>query len=435
VDPDPEPSLSLIQAISLPPGGIFLFIILGFLIFLSAIISGSEVAFFTWNSESEEDDHRIVTLQENPKKLLATILVSNNFINIAIVILAAFLTEGMLEFTHNIWLTYLIQIAGITFVLLLFGEVLPKIYASRNPRKFMSKVINLIYFLYLLLLPISRLLAKTTLLFKDRTRNQSISVDDLSQALALAGNDEELKENQILVDIVTFGNTSARQVMTPRVDMVAIPETANFHEVLSNIREAGYSRLPVFKENLDQIIGVLYIKDLLAHINESIDFHWQNLIRKAFFVPENKKIDDLLQEFRIRKVHVAIVVDEFGGTSGMVTLEDIIEEVVGEINDEFDLEESNFTTINENTFLFDGKISIQDFLKSLKIENVEVFDEARGDADTLAGFFIELTGELPEINQKVEFSNITFSIESMENKRINQLRVELPAKEKTSNKK
>lgn len=433
MDPDPEPIVLFLQNTPLPPGDIFLFILLAFLIILSAVISGSEVAFFSWNNESEENDHRIITLQENPKKLLATILVSNNFINIGIVILAAYLTEGMLKFTEHIWITYLIQIAGITFVLLLFGEVLPKIYASRNPHKFMLKVINLIYFLYLLLLPLSRLLAKTTLLFKDRPRNQSISVDDLSQALALAGNDEELSKNQILVDIVTFGNTNARQVMTPRVDMIALPQTANFHDVLSSIRDAGYSRLPVFKENLDEIVGILYIKDLLAHIDENTDFHWQNLIRKAFFVPENKKIDDLLQEFRARRVHVAIVVDEFGGTSGMVTLEDIIEEVVGEINDEFDLEEPSYTTINENTFLFDAKISVQDFLKSMKIENTEEFEEARGDADTLAGFFIERTGELPEVNQQLVFANIKFSIESMENKRINQLRVVLPVENATHN--
>jgi gliding motility-associated protein GldE len=279
------------------------------------------------------------------------------------------------------------------------------------------------YPLYIILLPISRLLAKTTQLFKDRTKNQAISVDDLSQALELAGTDDQVKQNQMLVDIVMFGNTSARQVMTPRVDMVAISQDSNFTEVLEMIREAGYSRLPVYKDNLDEIIGILYIKDLLAHIENTPNFHWQNLIRKAFFVPESKKIDDLLQEFRSRKVHLAIVVDEFGGTSGLITLEDIIEEVVGEINDEFDLEESGVQVIDEQTYIFEGKISINDFLKYLRIEDTESFENAKGDSDTLAGFFIERTGELPEKNQEMVFQNIRFIIEEMEDRRINRIKV------------
>lgn len=425
MDPDPEPIFSTVANLSISYNQGLLIGLLLALIFISALISGSEVAFFSWNNnhEEEEEDSRIQTLQENPKKLLATILVSNNFINIGIVILAAFISENIFDFSENPLLGYLYQIIGITFILLLFGEVLPKIYASRNPRKFIGKVVAGMYPLYIVLLPISRLLAKTTQLFKDRSKNQTISVDDLSQALELAGTDDQVKQNQMLVDIVMFGNTSARQVMTPRVDMVAIAQDSNFTEVLEMIKEAGYSRLPVYKENLDEIIGILYIKDLLAHIENTPDFHWQNLIRKAFFVPESKKIDDLLQEFRSRKVHLAIVVDEFGGTSGLITLEDIIEEVVGEINDEFDLEESGIHVIDEHTFIFEGKISINDFLKYLRIEDMESFDNAKGDSDTLAGFFIERTGELPEKNQEMVFQNIRFIIEEMEDRRINRIKV------------
>jgi len=425
VDPDPEPIFSTIANLSISYNQALLIGLLLTLIFISALISGSEVAFFSWNNnqEEEEADSRIQTLQDNPKKLLATILVSNNFINIGIVILAAFISESIFDFSENPLLGYLYQIIGITFILLLFGEVLPKIYASRNPRKFIGKVVAGMYPLYIILLPISRLLAKTTQLFKDRTKNQAISVDDLSQALELAGTDDQVKQNQMLVDIVMFGNTSARQVMTPRVDMVAISQDSNFSEVLEIIREAGYSRLPVYKDNLDEIIGILYIKDLLAHIENTPNFHWQNLIRKAFFVPESKKIDDLLQEFRSRKVHLAIVVDEFGGTSGLITLEDIIEEVVGEINDEFDLEESGVQVIDEQTYIFEGKISINDFLKYLRIEDTESFENAKGDSDTLAGFFIERTGELPEKNQEMVFQNIRFIIEEMEDRRINRIKV------------
>ena len=425
MDPDPEPIFSTIANLSISYNQALLIGLLLTLIFISALISGSEVAFFSWNNnqEEEEADSRIQTLQDNPKKLLATILVSNNFINIGIVILAAFISESIFDFSENPLLGYLYQIIGITFILLLFGEVLPKIYASRNPRKFIGKVVAGMYPLYIILLPISRLLAKTTQLFKDRTKNQAISVDDLSQALELAGTDDQVKQNQMLVDIVMFGNTSARQVMTPRVDMVAISQDSNFSEVLEMIREAGYSRLPVYKDNLDEIIGILYIKDLLAHIENTPNFHWQNLIRKAFFVPESKKIDDLLQEFRSRKVHLAIVVDEFGGTSGLITLEDIIEEVVGEINDEFDLEESGVQVIDEQTYIFEGKISINDFLKYLRIEDTESFENAKGDSDTLAGFFIERTGELPEKNQEMVFQNIRFIIEEMEDRRINRIKV------------
>ncbi len=425
MDPDPEPIFSTITNLSISYNQALLIGLLLTLIFISALISGSEVAFFSWNNnqEEEEADSRIQTLQDNPKKLLATILVSNNFINIGIVILAAFISESIFDFSENPLLGYLYQIIGITFILLLFGEVLPKIYASRNPRKFIGKVVAGMYPLYIILLPISRLLAKTTQLFKDRTKNQAISVDDLSQALELAGTDDQVKQNQMLVDIVMFGNTSARQVMTPRVDMVAISQDSNFTEVLEMIREAGYSRLPVYKDNLDEIIGILYIKDLLAHIENTPNFHWQNLIRKAFFVPESKKIDDLLQEFRSRKVHLAIVVDEFGGTSGLITLEDIIEEVVGEINDEFDLEESGVQVIDEQTYIFEGKISINDFLKYLRIEDTESFENAKGDSDTLAGFFIERTGELPEKNQEMVFQNIRFIIEEMEDRRINRIKV------------
>jgi putative hemolysin len=427
LDPDPEPLGILMQMEVFHGGHIAALILLLLLLICSALISGAEVAFFSWQTDQNDfkAEEKLDTLLNNPKKLLATILVSNNFINVGIVILSAFIINDLFDFSGNVLAGILIQLVGITFMLLVFGEVLPKIYASRHPKKFVGVVLVAIYILYKFLLPVSRLLAKSSRLFKERQKSQSISVDDLSQALELAGADESAESNQMLVDIVKFGNTTVKQIMTPRVDVVGLEEGQNFTDVLALIREAGYSRLPVYRESLDHIRGVLYIKDMLAHTDESAEFLWKKLLRPAFFVPESKKIDDLLQEFRAKKVHMAIVVDEFGGTSGLVSLEDIIEEVVGEINDEFDLEDTVYSKVDDRTFVFEGKTPLHEFLRILHIENIDPFDQAKGDSDTLAGFIIEITGELPRINQRHVFEDIVFTVESMENRRIKRIKVHL----------
>ncbi|MCC5916209.1 MAG: gliding motility-associated protein GldE [Cryomorphaceae bacterium] len=427
MDPDPEPYLSLFTIDSFHQGHILALVFLSFLILISALISGAEVAFFSWKPDSVEakPNSKLVQLLDNPKKLLATILVSNNFVNIGIVILAAYITETIFDFSNNQIGGLLLQLFGITFILLLFGEVLPKIYASRHPDTFVSFVLVGIYYLYILMLPLSKLLARSTRIFKDKARQQPLSVDDLSQALELAGGNQTGDRNQMLVDIVKFGNTTVKQIMTPRVDMTYLELEQDYGEVLTEIRASGYSRLPVCRESLDEIEGVLYTKDMLPHTEEPTSFQWQKLIRPAFFVPESKKIDDLLHEFRMKKVHMAIVVDEFGGTSGLVSLEDIIEEIVGEITDEFDLEDSIYSRIDDNTFVFEGKTPLHEFLRILHIQNTEPFDDAKGDSDTLAGFIIEISGELPKINQQYDFAHMTFSIEAMENRRIKRVKVHL----------
>ncbi|MCH8545164.1 MAG: gliding motility-associated protein GldE [Cryomorphaceae bacterium] len=430
MDPEPEPLLLFANIEAIQGGHIVALVALLVLLVTSALISGAEVAFFSKHKEAEiEDNPRMDELLENPKKLLATILVSNNFINVGIVILSAFMIDGLFDFSDNPLAGILIQLVGITFVLLLFGEVLPKIYASRKPQRFALFVLPGVYVTYQLLLPLSRLLAKSLDFFKERGGSStSISVNDLSQALKLA-NAEKEGDDKMLIDIVKFGNTTVKQIMTPRPDMIAIDDGVDFAEVLALIRDSGYSRLPVYSESIDQISGLLYIKDLLAHTQKEKDFRWKELMRPAFFVPESKKIDDLLQEFRAKKIHLAIVVDEFGGTSGLVTLEDIIEEVVGEINDEFDLETAIYNKVDDYTYIFEGKTPLHEFLRILHVENTDVFDQAKGDSDTLAGFIIEQTGELPQINQSFDFENINFSVETIENRRIQRIKVTLPPHE------
>ncbi len=430
MDPEPEPILLFANVESIQGGHLLALLALIFLLVTSALISGAEVAFFSKHKEEDIDDNpRMDELLENPKKLLATILVSNNFINVGIVILSAFIIDSIFDFSENPYAGIAIQLVGITFVLLLFGEVLPKIYASRKPQRFALLVLPAVYVTYQLLLPVSRLLAKSLDFFKERSGSSpSISVNDLSQALELA-NAEKEGDDKMLIDIVKFGHTTVKQIMTPRPDMIAIDDGADFKSVLVLISESGYSRLPVYSESIDQISGLLYIKDLLAHTEREKDFRWKELMRPAFFVPESKKIDDLLQEFRAKKIHLAIVVDEFGGTSGLVTLEDIIEEVVGEINDEFDLETAIYNKVDDYTYIFEGKTPLHEFLRILHVDNTEVFDQVKGDSDTLAGFIIEQTGELPQINQSFDFENINFSVETIENRRIQRIKVTLPSKE------
>ncbi len=407
------------------------FVALLVLLILSALISGTEVAFFSISQtevdqleEKSKGASLVLKLLEKPKKLLATILITNNFINILIVLLFATLGEvlfGGLSAT----LKFLIEIVFVTFLILLFGEVLPKVYATRKPLKFSSFMSKPIHILNILLTPLSTPLITLTNLVENRlgNKNNNLSVEKLSQALELTSEGTTTKDEQkILEGIVTFGNTETVQIMKPRTDVCAISEDDSYEKVIKNILKNGYSRNPVYRENIDTIVGVLYAKDLLAHLNKT-NFKWQSLIRKPFFVPENKKLDDLLTEFQEKKNHLAIVVDEYGGTSGIVTLEDVIEEIVGDINDEFDNEDLAYSKIDENNYIFEGKVAIKDFCRVLDDDIEERFEEEKGESETLAGFILEIFGNFPKKGDKINFEIYTFTIEVLDRRRIKQVKV------------
>ncbi len=409
------------------------------LLIASALISGTEVAFFSLSqtdlnvlSNQAKGENIVVKLLERPRKLLATVLIANNFINILIVLLFATLAENLFgDFDYQLNLYYfqipirfLIEVILVTFLILLFGEVLPKIYASRNALNFSRKMSKFINLINTILTPFSMPLIWLTKYIERNlgNMNSNFNVETLSQALELTSEGATTKEEQkILEGIVNFGNTETVQIMTPRIDIFAISVEESFEEVLKKILEKGYSRNPVYKDNIDTIIGVLYAKDLLAHLNKT-SFKWQNLVRDAFFVPENKKLDDLLDDFRGRKNHLAIVVDEYGGTCGLVTLEDVIEEIVGDINDEFDDEDLSFTKIDDNNYVFEGKTTIKDFCKVLDDEDEEIFEREKGESETLAGFILEISGKFPKKGEKINFKNYTFTIEALDKKRIKQIK-------------
>ncbi|MXV37624.1 gliding motility-associated protein GldE [Flavobacteriaceae bacterium Ap0902] len=407
------------------------------LLFLSALMSGSEVAFFSLKKKDfenvKEEDDRVNLVQKllrNRKKLLASILIGNNFINIGIVLLSAYLSEIIIHpylqglIILGIDFTVLFDVVIITFLLLLFGEIIPKIYSAKNPLIFSKFTARSIYITSYITQPIAiPLLGLSNLIEKNFKGNQTISVDQLSQALELTSEDMTTtnEEQKILEGIVNFGNTDTSQIMTPRVDMFAIKLKYSFKDVVDAIANKGFSRVPVYDENIDEIKGVLYAKDLLPFLNNHTH-HWQKLIRKPFFVPENKKLDDLLSDFQERKIHMAIVVDEYGGTSGVVTLEDVLEEVVGDISDEFDDEEILYSKLDKDNFLFEGKTSLKDFYRLMEIENTDIFEENKGEADTLAGFMLEIFGETPNRRQKINFENYLFTIESIDKKRIKRIK-------------
>ncbi|MGY6562514.1 MAG: gliding motility-associated protein GldE [Luteibaculaceae bacterium] len=399
-------------------------------LFCSALVSGSEVAFFSLGAkelEELEDDkdsnaQRVLELLENPNKLLATILIANNFINVAIILLSSYLAQKTFNFSDSPILGFVIQVLVITFLIVLFGEVAPKVYATQRNlslAKFMSKPLD---FAGRIFSPLSSILmGLINVLTKQKLiGNQKSSVDDLGQALNLTQFDEiDPKEQQILRGIVNFGNIEVSQIMTPRIDVEAIDVETNFTDLIEIARKSGYSRFPVYKESFDQVVGVIFAKDLLQHINAE-EFNWRPIMRKPYFVPENRKIDDLLRDFQTKKTHLAIVVDEYGGSSGIITLEDIIEEIIGEISDEFDEDDINFKKINENTYLFEAKIQLNDFYKALEITGEE-FEDYKGDAETLAGFILELSGKIPKKNEEIIFKNYKFKIEMANNKRIEQI--------------
>ncbi|OSY87062.1 hemolysin [Tenacibaculum holothuriorum] len=429
MEPDPEPLQLLLLSIDYVT--MLNSVVLLVLLICSALVSGAEVAFFSISSteldslsEKTKGKSTVVKLLEKPKKLLGTILITNNFINILIVLLFASLGEVFFKGLSGT-IKFLVEVVLVTFLILLFGEVLPKVYATRNSMKFAGFMSKPIAFLNAVLTPLSSVLIKLTNIVENRlgNKNNNLSVEKLSQALELTSDDATTKDEQkILEGIVSFGNTETIQIMKPRTDVCAISKDAKFEEVLSIILKNGYSRNPVYEENIDTIVGILYAKDLLAHLNKK-KFQWQDLLREPFFVPENKKLDDLLSEFQEKKKHLAVVVDEYGGTSGIVTLEDVIEEIVGDINDEFDDDDLTYSKLDENNYIFEGKITIKDFCRVLDDENEEKFEEDKGESETLAGFLLEVSGKFPKKGEKINYSNYTFTIEVVDKKRIKQVKV------------
>ena len=427
---DPEPSF-LFAAI-LDTNLVFGFIAIFALLFCSALVSGAEVALFSLSQKDIDD-----TLQEHPskgkiisellgkpKKLLATLLVANNFVNIGVIILFSYVGHTLFSAITSPTLKFTLEVIVATFLILLFGEVLPKVYASRNNIKFAKWAAYPIAVLDKLLSPISLPMRKVTIYLHNKLGKQktNFSVDQLSQALELTDAEESSTEEQkILEGIVSFGNTDAKQVMSPRMDIFALEIEESFQTIYSKIVEKGFSRIPVYRDNIDQIEGVLFVKDLLRHIDKE-EFDWKTLIREPFFIPENKKIDNLLKDFQNMKSHLAIVVDEYGGTSGLVSLEDIIEEIVGDISDEFDGDNINFSKIDDKNYLFEGKTNLKDFYRVIDV-NEELFETSKGEAETLAGFILEILGNFPKIDQKITFENCTFTIESVDKKRIKQIKV------------
>jgi len=433
---DPEPTSIIILFTSFDYSVIPSFMALFVLLFCSALISGAEVALFSLTRahlETEENNTpkalQIITkLLEKPKKLLATILVANNFINIAIVILFAYLGDFMFGSVTNDIVKFILEVVVVTFLILLFGEILPKVYASRNSLKFASFMAYPLSVLDFVFSPLSVPMRSITLGIHNKLGKQksNISVDQLSQALELTSEDDTTQEEQkILKGIVSFGNTDTKQVMRPRLDIFALNITQTYAQNLPELITNGFSRIPVYEDNVDNIKGILYVKDLLPHI-EKDDFKWTSLLRDPFFVPENKKLDDLMAEFQEKKVHLAVVVDEYGGTSGLVSLEDIIEEIVGDISDEFDDEDVHYSKLDEKNYVFEGKTTLKDFYKIIKLEEDTVFEDNKGEAETIAGFILEISGSFPRQGGKIKFENYIFTIEALDKKRIKRVKITLP---------
>lgn len=404
-------------------------IILLLLLFSSAVISGSEVAYFSLSPGQLEEIRqkgyeKVCHLHRKPEKLLATILISNNFVNVAIVILSSYLVDSLFDFSGNPLLGFVIQVIVVTFIILLFGEIIPKLYANRSPIKmaiFMAPPLTVLGYLFR---PLSALLINSTsIISKKVAKKDSISIDQLSKALELTKDSEINEEKDILEGIVRFSNIYAIDIIQPRINIIAVDEEDSFKHIRELIIEHGYSRLPVYKDNLDTIVGILYIKDLLAHLQEDDHFQWQNLLRPAYFVPETKKINDLLEEFQTKKVHLAIVVDEYGGTSGIVTMEDILEEIVGEINDETDEKEKTYIKIKNNAYIFEGHTLLNDFEKIADIKD-DYFKDIEGEADTLAGLILEIKGELPRKNEVITYRQHKFTILDVDKRRIKKIKYE-----------
>ncbi len=429
---DPEPGLTFTDTLdtTLIFGGLGIFLLL----FCSAMLAAAEAALFSLSqddlsklaAENQQKANLISKLLQKPKKLLATILLANNFVNIGVVILFSFVWNLLFTTVESPVVKFVAGVALITFLILLFGEVLPKGYASRNNVKFALCAAQPLYILDQLLSPFSLPMRTVTIYLHENLGRQktNISVGQLSQVLEMTSTDDAtLDEQKILEGIVSFGNTDTKQVMSPRIDIFALEIEELFVDIFPKIVDKGYSRIPIYRENIDQIEGVLFVKDLIPHLHKK-EFDWNKLMRAPFFVPENKKLDDLLKDFQRMKSHLAIVVDEYGGTSGLVSLEDVIEEIVGDISDEFDEENINFSKIDDKNFLFEGKINLKDFYRIVTVDE-EIFEEQKGEAETLAGFILEILKNFPKQGQEIHFSTVLFTIEAVDKKRIKQLKVTL----------
>ena len=408
------------------------------LLAMSGFASASEIAFFSLSptdlSELDPEHHAkdrgIVLLRDDSERTLATILITNNFVNVTIIMLCNLVFASIIHFGPKaVWLEFVSLTVLLTFLLLLFGEIMPKVYSRQNALKFCRFSVGGILFLRKLFWPLETILIKSGGFAEKvmQKKNRQLSVDDLEQALELTDKEDIKDEQSMLQGIIRFGDETAKEVMTSRQDIVNLDILSGFSDVLKCVVENNYSRIPVYQDNTDNIRGILYIKDLLPHLSKPAGFRWQSLIRPPYFVPETKKIDDLLREFQENKVHIAIVVDEYGGTSGLVTLEDILEEIVGEINDEYDEEEKVYSKLNYNTYLFEGKVLLTDFCKILNIDDSE-FEEVEGDADSLAGLLLELKGDFPSAHEKIDYKNFTFEILSIEERRISRVKVTIHSK-------
>ena len=407
-------------------------ILIFILLILSALTSGSEVAFFALEKSMLSDDkgggliEKIQKLLDKPQRLLATILISNNFINISIVILFASIDNPYLSSINNVFLETLIEVGVIGILILFFGDILPKIYANRKPLVFSKIMVMPIFFLdrYVLFLfnePMSK--SMSYLISYLSINSKQLSVDELSQALELTDSDETtVEEKKILKGIVNFGNLETRQIMCPRVDMFALKTTSNISDIIAKVINKGFSRVPVYEKNMDKILGVLYVKDLLPYLEDK-NFNWTQLLRAPLYVPENKKLDDLLNEFKAKKIHMAIVVDEYGGTSGLITLEDVMEEIFGELNDEFDEEDPMFSKLDDNTYVFDAKINLQDFYKALELKDFSSFEQIEAEIETLGGLLLEKAQRIPRVGQVIIHEDFKFVIEIVDKKRIRQVKV------------
>ena len=400
-----------------------------------AVFSASENAFFsispTTVDELREDDSRFakatVFLMTHPKKLLATILIGTNFVNVGIVVLSSFIMNILFDFSINPIAGFIFQVVVVTFLIVMIGEVLPKIYAVQNSMKMVKLIASPMFTLSKVLSPLVFILEKSTSIIDKRItkKGHMLSIDELNHAIDITSEeDAPEEEKEILKSIVNFGNISVKEIMKPRMDVVAYDKKTDLSSLIKEINEWGYSRIPIFEGNFDRIVGVLYIKDLLPHLGKVNDLAWQKLIKPPYFVPESKKIDDLLKEFQNKRVHLAIVVDEFGGTSGIVTMEDILEEIFGEIKDEFDEDELFYSKLDESTYVFEAKISLNDMCRLMEIED-NSFDDIRGDADTLGGLILEMTGKIPNLKQKIEYNHFMFTIESVDKRKIKRVKVEL----------
>ena len=414
------------------PGVAFAILLTLVLLGLSGFASGAEIAFFSLspsdiselNGSKHSRDKTIQVLREDSERTLATILITNNLVNVTIIMLCNFIFARLVNFGNAVWLQFLCITVLLTFILLLFGEIMPKVFSRQNPLAFCRRCVGGISICRRVFWPLETILLRSGILAEKvvQKENHVLSVDDLEQALELTDKNDIKDERSMLKGIIRFGDETAKEVMTSRQDIVDLDIKCSYADVLKCIVENNYSRIPVYQENEDNIRGVLYIKDLLPHLSKPATFRWQSLMRPPYFVPETKKIDDLMREFQENKVHIAIVVDEFGGTSGIVTLEDILEEIVGEINDEYDEDTKNYSKLNYNTYLFEGKTLLSDFCKVLNVDDDE-FVDVEGDADTLAGLLLEIKGDFPSMHEKIDYKNYTFEVMEIGQRRISKVKV------------